>query len=107
VNARAINSAARVILAAIEQDRVPAGIACALDAAGLLQSPETAAELAALRERVAELEAERTETRPTDEDPIAYTLTPQAAVAMDVSPQVHKLRALLAGQREQTGGGPC
>jgi hypothetical protein len=107
VNARAINSAAGVILAAIAQDRVPAGIALALDAAGMLQSPETAAELAALRERVAELDAERAETRPVDEDPIAYALTPAAAVVGDVTPQVEKLRALLAGQREQAGGAPC
>lgn len=153
MNTRAINAASGVILAAQQQSRLAAGIALALDAAGLLNSPEHAAEHAelrrqrnafrdqrnavfatnaellaraeesdlarlnaenearklthanrALRERLAELEDERAETRPVDEDPIGYALTPKAAVAMDVAPQVRKLRALLAGQRQQTGG---
>src|SRR5690606_39761953 len=48
------------------------------------------------RDRVAELEARLAEhDRPADEDPIAYALTEQAD---DVTPQVAKLRALLAGQ---------
>jgi len=52
---------------------------------------------------VAELEARLAEyERPADEDPITYTLTDKAPG--DVTPQVAKLRALLAGQREQTGG---
>lgn len=55
------------------------------------------AELEELRAKLAEYE------RPADEDPIAYALTPKAAVR-DVTPQVRKLRALLAGQRQQTGG---
>ncbi|MFI5664631.1 hypothetical protein [Streptomyces sp. NPDC051684] len=104
MNCRAINAASGVIFAAQQQGRLAAGIALALDSAGLLNSPEHAAEFAAMRERLAELEAERTESRPVDEDPIAYALTPAAAVALDVSPQVRKLRALLAGQRQQTGG---
>ncbi|MFC8986904.1 hypothetical protein [Streptomyces sp. NPDC057115] len=50
----------------------------------------------AARDRVAELEARLAEyDRPADEDPIAYALTEQAD---DVTPQVAKLRALLAGQ---------
>jgi len=61
VNTRAINSAAGVILAAIEQDRVPAGIATALDAAGLLNSPEHAAEFADAAATVARLVLERGE----------------------------------------------
>jgi hypothetical protein len=104
MNCRAINAASGVILAAQQQGRLAAGIALALDAAGLLNSPEHAAEVAAMRERLAELDAERVETRPVDEDPIGYALTPKAAVAMDVAPQVRKLRALLAGQRPQNGG---
>lgn len=104
MNTRAINSAARIILAALEQNRVPAGIASALDAAGLLNSPEHAAEVVTLRARVAELDAERAESHPVDEDPIAYALTPKATAVRDVTPQVQKLRAILAEQRQQTGG---
>lgn len=48
--ARAVNQLADVICRAQKQGRVtPAGIAMAVDAAGLLQSPETAAELDRLR----------------------------------------------------------
>ncbi|MFF9124397.1 hypothetical protein ACF09J_13985 [Streptomyces sp. NPDC014889] len=58
--------------------------------------------------RVAELEARLAESdRPVDEDPIAYALTPAAEdlrAEEDVTPQVQRLRALLAGQRQQTGG---
>jgi hypothetical protein len=57
VNASRINSAAGVVLAAMKQRQTAAGIASALDAAGLLMSPETAAELERLRVRVAELES--------------------------------------------------
>ncbi|MEV6180135.1 hypothetical protein [Streptomyces sp. NPDC052015] len=57
MNTRSVNSAAGVILAALQQNRVPAGIALALDSAGLLMTPETARELAELRARVAELES--------------------------------------------------
>ncbi|MFI2426562.1 hypothetical protein ACH5A7_21110 [Streptomyces sp. NPDC018955] len=56
MNTKSVSSAAGVILAALQQNRVPAGIALALDAAGLLMTPETAQELAELRARVAELE---------------------------------------------------
>jgi hypothetical protein len=73
MHTRAINSAAGVLLAAMKQGRqTPAGLAIALDAACLLNSPEHAAEDLALRDRVAEYE------RPADEDPIAYALTPAA-----------------------------
>lgn len=56
MNAKRVNSAAGVILAALEQNRVPAGIATALESAGMLMSPEQAQELEGLRARVAELE---------------------------------------------------
>lgn len=143
---RAINAAAGVLQAAMEQGRqTPTGLAIALDSARLLNSPEHAARVAELEAqrdrrrarlvalqndaldmrgslapngearkvpfelgetltpavdwligRVAELEAQLAEyERPVDEDPIAYTLTEQAD---DVTPQVAKLRALLAGQ---------
>lgn len=84
MNTRSVNSAAGVVLAAMQQNRTPAGIAMALEAAGLLMSPEAARDLASvsadavavaekavaelrreheesarLRARVAELEAER------------------------------------------------
>jgi hypothetical protein len=85
------------------------------------------AEIERLRARLAEYE------RPADEDPIRYALTEQAAfvgcdscgtpdlcapagscarlkqprdAAEDVTPQVAKLRALLAGQREQAADMP-
>ncbi|MFJ4712685.1 hypothetical protein [Streptomyces sp. NPDC088785] len=63
VNARAITSAAGVILAALQQHRTSAGIACALDAAGLLNSPERAADLTALRKQLVELETRATAAR--------------------------------------------
>jgi hypothetical protein len=49
MNARALNALAGVIAAAMRQDRTPMGIALAIESAGLLQSPESAAELVALR----------------------------------------------------------
>lgn len=76
MNTRALNALAGVICAAQKAGRrTPMGIAQAIAAAQLLQSPETAAELLALRKRVAELEAEVAEERPVDADPIRYTLT--------------------------------
>lgn len=49
--ARALNAAAGVICAAWKAGRqTPMGVACALDSAGLVQSPEAAAEMARLRE---------------------------------------------------------
>ena len=60
------------------------------------------AEIERLRARVAELEQLPAEyERPVDEDPIAYALTDRADTVEDVTPQVRKLRALLAGQRAQ------
>ncbi|MFJ4837119.1 hypothetical protein [Streptomyces sp. NPDC088746] len=54
MNARRVNAAAGVILAAQKTKQTAAGIAASLEAAGLLQSPESAAELGQLRARVAE-----------------------------------------------------
>lgn len=50
MNARLVNSAAGVVNAALTQNRTAAGIAMALESAGLLMGPETAAELARLRQ---------------------------------------------------------
>ncbi|MET9012264.1 hypothetical protein ABZX74_15300 [Streptomyces olivaceoviridis] len=100
MNTRSVNSAAGVILAAMQQNRTPAGIALALESAGLLMFPETAkdmasvstdavsvaeraveelkrehAESARLRARVAELEAERSKyvgKEPTVAEEMAY-----------------------------------
>ncbi|MFB4424858.1 hypothetical protein C5F59_027730 [Streptomyces sp. QL37] len=58
MNARRVNAAAGVILAAQKTRQTAAGIASSLEAAGLLQSPESAAELTRLRARVALLPAE-------------------------------------------------
>lgn len=94
MNTRLVNAAADVICAAQKLDRTPAGIAFALESAQLLQSPETAAELAALRAEVKKLRArveELVEQRDdalvdlvaegaagVDADPIRYTLTTPA-----------------------------
>lgn len=51
MNARRVNAAAGVILAAQKRRQTAAGVAAALEAAGLLQSPESAAEVVALREQ--------------------------------------------------------
>ncbi|MZF56887.1 hypothetical protein GTX53_24165 [Streptomyces sp. SID5594] len=57
MSAHRLSAATGVVLAAlVGKDSSAAGIAAALEAAGLLQSPESAAELVALRGQVAELE---------------------------------------------------
>ncbi|MFD8404626.1 hypothetical protein ACFV1G_08080 [Streptomyces anulatus] len=56
MNAKRVSAAAGVILAAQKQRVTAAGIAAALEAAGLLQSPESAAELVALREELSAYE---------------------------------------------------
>lgn len=58
MNTRLVNAAAGVICAAQKVDRTPAGIAFALESAQLLQSPETADELLALRAENKRLRAE-------------------------------------------------
>lgn len=98
MNTKLINSAAGVINAALTQNRTAAGIALALDSAGMLMTPETAAELAGLRARFA------VSDHSVDEDPIAFALTDKPVDEDDVRPQVRRLRALLAGQRMQSGG---
>lgn len=56
MNTRALNALAGVICAAQKQGRrTPMGIAQAIDAAQMLQSPETAAELVALRAEAKQL----------------------------------------------------
>jgi hypothetical protein len=52
MNTRALNALAGVIAAAMKEDRTPMGIALAIESAGMLQSPETAAELESLRREV-------------------------------------------------------
>lgn len=59
MNTKLVNSTAGVINAALTQNRTAAGIAMALESAGLLMTPETGVELESLRARVAELEAGR------------------------------------------------
>ncbi|WP_431999266.1 hypothetical protein [Streptomyces sioyaensis] len=51
MNTRLINSAADLICRTMQTHRTPAGIAAALDAAGMLQSPETVVDLEVLRIR--------------------------------------------------------
>ncbi|PJN38957.1 hypothetical protein CG747_20645 [Streptomyces sp. CB02959] len=63
MNTLLIKAAADLIFRAMQTHRTPAGIAMALDAAGMLQSPETAAEAERLRARVAELEQQTAAVR--------------------------------------------
>ncbi|MGW6600491.1 hypothetical protein [Streptomyces sp. NPDC055036] len=61
MNAKRVSAAAGVILAAQKQRKTALGIAAELEAACLLQSPESAAEVEQLRARIAELEAAQTD----------------------------------------------
>lgn len=72
MNTKRVNAAAGVILAAQKQRNTAAGIAMALEAAGLLQSPESAAELVALRQ-VQAIEQERPDTAFTHDCGIPLT----------------------------------
>ncbi|WP_407553118.1 hypothetical protein QOM21_24055 [Streptomyces sp. Pv4-95] len=56
MNARLVSRAADLICRSMKTKQTAAGIAADLDAAGMLQSPESAAEVERLRTRVAELE---------------------------------------------------
>lgn len=58
MNAKAIGAASQVICAAMGKNRVPATIAVALDAKGLLAGPDVAAETLSLRAQVTELQAQ-------------------------------------------------
>lgn len=117
--ARAVNAAADVIhRAQVNGTQTATGLAIALESAQLLQSPETADELERLRARVAELEAERHSTNEALSDAAEALRANRDRIAEleaartgsrpgghsrpeadDVTPQVQKLRALLAGQR--------
>lgn len=81
MNAKLVNSAEGVILAALEQNRTAAGIALALDSAQLLLTPQTTAELKELQDRVAELEAAPAMVYRAEHDCIVmgYYRTPEAA----------------------------
>lgn len=63
MNTESIRRAAEVIHAAEKRSTVPVTLAIALDAAGWLNTPETAAELSRLRARVAELERPEVEAK--------------------------------------------
>jgi len=64
-----VNSAAGVILAALQQHRTAAGIALALDSAQLLLTPETTAELKRLQDLVVELEEKCSREHAADATP--------------------------------------
>lgn len=108
LSSRAINAAAGVLLAAMEQGtQTPTGLAIALDSACLLNSPEIAAELERLRAEAAELRQQlAAKARPVDEDPICFALTTKAEQlpAVDAPPRVRHLRELVDRQREQADG---
>lgn len=106
MNTKRVDAAAGVIHAAMQQGKtLPSSFAYDLEAAQLLQSPETAAELARLRKRVAELEAELEAESgcpgaAIDHDESGICNHPLPDARRDES--VAKLRSLLAGQREDT-----
>lgn len=79
MNTKLVNSTAGVINAALTQNHTAAGIALALESAGLLMGPDTAAELARLR---AEHAVPRTERSYWDD--IATALNAALAVGMSV-----------------------
>ncbi|WP_225811264.1 hypothetical protein [Streptomyces spinosus] len=127
MNTRSVNSAAGVILAAMQQNRTPAGIALALEAAGLLMSPEAAKDMASvstdavsvaeraveelrreheesarLRSRLAELEAELAKyvgIEPTVADELAYASRVVAAVDALRLPESLKVDSIEAQYR--------
>lgn len=126
MNTKLVETAADLMhRAMLRGTETAAGLAIVLESAQLLQSPETAAETELLRARVAELEAERHSTNEAlsdaaealreqrdriaeleaaqSRDALTRTYAPVAALREDVSPQVQKLRNLLAGQREAQG----
>jgi hypothetical protein len=61
VNTKLVNSAAGVVMAALQQNRTAAGIALALESAQMLMTPETAAELERLASQVVELQSAMSE----------------------------------------------
>jgi hypothetical protein len=83
VNTKALNSLADLICRAQEQDRTPMGIALAIDAAGRHMSPETAAELEALRVEVAALREERHSTNEALDDAVRELRARRGGVAPD------------------------
>ena len=97
MNTQALNSLAELICRAQGQDRTPMGIAFAIDAAGRHMSPETAAELEALRAEVAALRAERHVTNEALDDAV------QALRATEVRGELGTLPAWLY-QRFLPGG---
>lgn len=87
--------------------QTPTGWAIALDSTCMLNSPETAAELAslraevpALRARVAELEQLLIGKGTVDEDPICFALTDRVE-QLPAAPRVRHLRELADRQRAQ------
>ncbi|MFI5525035.1 hypothetical protein [Streptomyces platensis] len=108
MNTLLIKAAADLICRTMRTYRTPAGIAAALDAAGMLQSPEAAAELEQLRASVAELEStagrrriawQRARTRARAAGGAADRCAAQAA-ELQLALQ-DTVGALLAGQLER------
>lgn len=91
VNTKAVNAAAGVIRAAVEQGRTPAGVALALDSAQLLQTPETAKLAAADRADVLRQFAARIDQMREDGDPSVW-LSAWEAVS-EVIDEAHTLAA--------------
>lgn len=87
MNTRRVNTAAGVINAALTQNRTAAGIALALESAQLLQSPETAAELARLHAELVVSE-QRSERRR-----IAWRMARQRAVSVGGAADRYAARA--------------
>ncbi|THA82774.1 hypothetical protein [Streptomyces sp. A0592] len=92
MNTKALNSLADLILRAQEQDRTPMGIAIAVDAAGRHMSPETAAELVRLRDRIAQLETQTARVRTEDLTP-GDRVWGNHARFIEVGPYPHELES--------------
>jgi hypothetical protein len=86
VNAKRVAAAAGVIHGSqVKGRQTAAGLAADLEAACMLQSPETAAELERLRARVAELEAQRTADHKTWQHDLQTARSGQEASAARIA----------------------
>ncbi|MFH8336901.1 hypothetical protein [Streptomyces sp. AM6-12] len=106
MNTRAVNAAAGVVQAALEQGRTAAGVALALESAQLLQSPEHAAELERLRLEAAGLRSQLAlfnEWRAADGARIAELL----AERHKTNEALADVTVALRGAHEETDPGAC
>lgn len=92
MNAKRVSAASGVICAAQKTRQTPAGIAAALEAAGLLQSPESAAELVALRKEIARLTTQSARVKTAELQPGDRLWHPYDMAQFTVSSVPEKLK---------------